>query len=286
MKRKTSLLPYLYLLPALLLYAGFVLLPLVQNVVYSLFDWQSLTRARFTGLTNYYRLFQDPVFYAALSHNAIWAGLTIAFPLVAGFLLAVLLSRSRSRVALSTIYFLPATVPLVVSGIIWGWIYNPIFGLLNQLLQTVGLESLTRSWIGEAGVALYALNVLGAWTFFGFCAVIFLNALQGLDPSLFDAARMDGASGLQTLLHVTIPSLQGTIVFLVIYSVIGAMKFFDIVYITTQGGPGYSTEILGTYIFKLAFREQRLGYSAGVAVVLMALVMALAVSLLRRSERE
>ncbi len=284
MQRKPSLLPYLYLLPALVIYAGFVLLPLAQNLIYSLFDWPSLTRAAFTGFANYYRLLQDPVFHAALSHNAIWAALTIAFPLAAGFLLAVALSRSRLRVALSTIYFLPATVPLVVSGIIWGWIYNPIFGLLNRFLQVIGLQSLTRSWIGEADVALYALNVLGAWTFFGFCTVIFLNALQGLDPSLYDAAHIDGASGFQSLVYITIPSLKGTIVFLAIYSVIGAMKFFDIVYITTQGGPGYSTEILGTYIFKLAFREQRLGYSAGVAVILMALVMALAVVLLRRSE--
>jgi raffinose/stachyose/melibiose transport system permease protein len=277
--------PYLYVAPALLVYGVFILLPLAQNIFYSFFQWQSLSRRTFTGFGNYLSLARDPVFGVAFLHNVLWAGLTILFPLVIGFLLANALSRRRSRILFSTIYFLPATVPLVVSGIIWGWIYNPVFGVLNRILELAGLQAFTRSWIGESSTALYALNLLGAWTFFGFCAVIFLSALQGVDLALYDAAKIDGASSAQCMVHITVPSLSNTIVFLTIYSVIGAMKFFDIVYITTQGGPGYSTEILGTYIFKLAFREQKLGYSAGVAVVLMLFVMVLSIVMIRRSER-
>jgi raffinose/stachyose/melibiose transport system permease protein len=277
--------PYLFVLPALVLYGSLILLPSLQNILYSVFRWESLQKRSFVGFANYIDLIRDAVFGLSLLHNLIWAALTIIFPLVVGLLLAVVLAKSRFRILLGSIYFLPATVPLVVSGIIWGWIYNPIFGLLNQFLTVIGLESLTRSWIGETSTALYALNILGAWTFFGFCTVIFMSALQGLDKSLYEAAKIDGASNLQCFFHITIPSVRSTIIFLTIYSVIGAMKFFDIVYITTKGGPGYATEILGTYIFKLAFIEQRLGYSAGVAVVLLMLVMTLAVLLLRRSER-
>jgi len=280
-----SIKPYLFLLPALAVYGGFVLLPAVQNLVYSFFKWSSLTKRTFIGLSNYVGLVQDKVFGIALLHNIIWAALTILFPLIIGLILAVLLSSSKARIWLSAIYFLPATVPLVVSGIIWGWIYNPIFGLLNQFLRAIGLESLTRSWIGDSKIALYALNFLGAWTFYGFCTIIFINSLQGIDVTLYDAAKIDGASNLQNFFYITIPLLKNSIVFLTIYSVIGAMKFFDIVYITTQGGPGYSTEILGTYIFKLAFREQKLGYSASVAFVLIILVMLLSILMLRRSER-
>ena len=277
--------PYLFILPAFALYGGFILLPAIQNIIYSFFHWSSLTQKTFNGISNYVALFHDMVFGAALLHNIIWAALTIAFPLIVGLLLAVVLSKKKARILLSAMYFLPATVPLVVSGIIWGWIYNPIFGLLNQFLRMLGLESLTRSWIGDSSIALYALNILGAWTFFGFCTVIFLNALQGLDMSIYDAAKIDGASNFQSFFYITIPSLKDAIVFLTIYSVIGAMKFFDIVYITTQGGPGYSTEILGTYIFKLAFREQKLGYSASVSVILIVLVMILSILMLRRSEQ-
>ncbi len=276
--------PYLFILPAFVLYGGLILLPSIQNFIYSFFKWESLAKKSFAGFSNYIELVYDKVFGLALLHNVIWAVLTIIFPLVVGLLLAVVISKSRFRVVLSSIYFLPATVPLVVSGIIWGWIYNPIFGLLNQTLSAIGLELLTRSWIGETGTALYALNILGAWTFFGFCTVIFLSAIQGLDKSLYDAAKIDGASNLQCFFSITVPSLKGTIIFLTIFSVIGAMKFFDIVYITTKGGPGYSTEILGTYIFKLAFIQQRLGFSASVSVVLLILVMTLSIMLLRRSE--
>jgi raffinose/stachyose/melibiose transport system permease protein len=277
---------YLFILPAFGLYGCFILLPSIQNLVYSFFHWTTLTEGSFNGLENYISLFRDKVFGLALFHNIIWAALTILFPLILGLILAVTLSKMKSRVVLSTIYFIPATIPFVVSGIIWGWIYNPIFGLLNQVLSGMGLESLTRSWMGDRKIALYALNILGGWTFFGFCAVIFLSSLQSLDQTIYDAAKIDGASNLQTFFFITIPSLKGTIVFLMIYSIIGAMKFFDIVYITTKGGPGYSTEILGTYIFKLAFRQQRQGYSSSVAVILLILVMTLSVFMLRRRENE
>jgi len=281
-----KLLPYLLIAPAMILYGFFVLYPIVQNFWFSLFHWTSFSSRTFNGIGNYLNLSGDKVFWAALAHNLIWAGLTLAFPLLIGLILASLLFRSKYRIFFSSIYFLPTTVPLVVSGIMWGWIYNPLFGLLNFALGKFGLHILQRNWLAEPPIALYALNLLGAWTFFGFCTIIFMNALQNIDISVYEAAKIDGASNTQSFLHITIPTLKNTIAFLAIYSIIGAMKFFDIIYITTDGGPGYSTEILGTYIFKLVFRQQKVGLGSSVAVVLFVIVSLMSLLILKRRNTE
>jgi raffinose/stachyose/melibiose transport system permease protein len=279
-------LPYLLISPAMVLYGFFVLYPIVQNLWFSFFHWTSFTNKTFNGLENYLTLTSDKVFWAALFHNLIWAGLTLAFPLLIGLILSSLLFRSKYRVFFSSIYYLPTTVPLVVSGIMWGWIYNPLFGLLNFTLENMGLQVFKRNWLAEPNIALYALNVLGAWTFFGFCTIIFINALQNIDVSIYEAAKIDGASNVQSFFHITIPTLKNTIAFLSIYSIIGAMKFFDIIYITTDGGPGYSTEILGTYIFKLVFRQQKVGLGSAVAVILFIIVSIMSLLILRRRNNE
>ena len=279
-------LPYVLIFPAFSVYLAFTLIPLVQNFAFSLFKWQSFVDRSFYGFHNYLMLAHDEVFWAALSHNLIWAGLTLAFPLLVGLVLASLLFQSRFRVLFSSLYFIPCTVPLVVSAIMWGWIYNPAFGLLNFILEKMGLSVLKRNWLADPRLALYMLNILGAWTFFGFCTVIVLSALQNVDKSVYEAAKIDGASNTQCFFHITLPLLKDTVVFLSVYSIIGAMKFFDIVYISTQGGPGHSTEILGTYVFKLAFRQQRIGYASSVAMVLFLIVFALSLFLVRRSQYE
>lgn len=286
LNRNRKLFPYLLIAPAMILYGFFVLYPIVQNFWYSFFHWTSFSNRVFNGIENYVTLASDKVFWAALQHNLIWAGLTLAFPLLFGLILSSLLFRSKLRVFFGSLYFIPCTVPLVVSGIMWGWIYNPLFGLLNFSLGKFGLHFLQRNWLAEPNIALYALNLLGAWTFFGFCTIIFINALQNIDVSIYEAAKIDGASNTQSFLHITVPTLKNTIVFLTIYSIIGAMKFFDIVYITTDGGPGYSTEILGTFIFKLVFRQQKVGLGSGVAVVLFVIVSLMSLVILRRRSSE
>jgi len=285
-RKKQEVEPYLFILPAMLMYSLFILYPIIQGFYFSLFKWSSFHNRKFIGIGNYLELFSDNLFHISLLHNAIWVGLTLAFPLVAGLILAAILIGTKGRLVISAIYFIPVTIPYVVSGIIWTWMYNPVFGTVNFVLQKMGLGFLIRGWLSDPKIALYALNILGAWTCFGFMTMIFLNALENVDQTLYEAAKLDGASTWQCFLNVTIPSLKHTIVFLVIWSTIGAMKFFDLVYITTQGGPGRSTEILGTYIFKLAFREQRIGYAQSVSNVLMILVLAFSIVLTLRSERE
>jgi raffinose/stachyose/melibiose transport system permease protein len=217
------------------------------------------------------------VFWAALGHNAIWVVLTLAFPLMLGLLLAAILADRSPRTVqlMSAIYFIPRTIPLVVAGIIWGWIYNPIFGLLNYGLDMVGLGQFAGAWLAEENTALLSLNVVGAWTFFGFCVVIYLGAIQSIDPSLYEAADIDGAGWWRKFRDITVPLLNNSTLFLGLYAAIEAMRFFDLIWVTTQGGPGYATEVLTTHVYKTFFLVGDFGYAAVLSVVLLLIVLSL-----------
>ncbi len=273
----TSRHAYLFLLPALALYAAFVVVPILQVVAYSFFSWDNGIAQGFVGFANYARLASDSVFWAALGHNAIWVLLTLAFPLMLGLFLAAILAERSPRTVqmMSAIFFIPRTIPLVVAGIIWGWIYNPIFGLLNYGLDLVGLGRFAGAWLAEDNSALLSLNVVGAWTFFGFCVVIYLGAIQSIDPSLYEAADIDGARWWRKFRDITVPLLNNSTLFLGLYAAIEAMRFFDLIWVTTQGGPGYATEVLTTHIYKTFFLVGDFGYAAVLSVVLLVIVLSL-----------
>jgi raffinose/stachyose/melibiose transport system permease protein len=268
---------FFFLLPALVLYVAFVVVPILQVVAYSFFSWDNGIAQEFVGFANYARLGSDGVFWAALGHNAIWVVLTLAFPLMLGLLLAAILADRSPRTIqlMSAIYFIPRTIPLVVAGIIWGWIYNPIFGLLNYGLDMVGLGQFAGAWLAEENTALLSLNVVGAWTFFGFCVVIYLGAIQSIDPSLYEAADIDGARWWRKFRDITVPLLNNSTLFLGLYAAIEAMRFFDLIWVTTQGGPGYATEVLTTHIYKTFFLVGDFGYAAVLSVVLLIIVLSL-----------
>lgn len=268
---------YFLIAPALFLYTAFVAIPIAQIVGFSLFSWDNGRIVDFAGLSNYARLGTDSVFWASLLHNAIWVVLTLAFPLMAGLLLSAILAEREPRTVrtLAAIYFIPRTIPLVVAGIIWGWIYNPLFGLLNYALEGIGLGGLSHAWLAEQQTALLSLNVVGAWTFFGFCVVIYLSAIQSIDPSLYEAADIDGAGWGQKFRDITVPLLRNSTLFLGLYAAIEAMRFFDLIWVTTQGGPGYATEVLTTHVYKTFFLVGDFGYAAVLSVVLLAIVLSL-----------
>ncbi|MBM1220197.1 sugar ABC transporter permease [Ponticoccus sp. SC2-23] len=269
---------YWFLAPALILYLAFVAVPIAQVVGYSFFSWDSGQLDQFVGFANFARLGTDSVFWAALWHNAVWVVLTLAFPLLAGLLLSAILAERRPNTvrALAAIYFIPRTIPLVVAGIIWGWIYNPIFGLLNYGLDILGLGQFAHAWLAEESTALFSLNVVGAWTFFGFCVVIYLAAIQSIDPSLYEAADIDGAGWGAKFRDITVPLLRNSTLFLGLYAAIEAMRFFDLIWVTTQGGPGYATEVLTTHVYKTFFLVGDFGYAAVLSVVLLVIVLSLA----------
>lgn len=268
---------YLFILPSLILYFTFVGLPILQVFGFSFFNWSNGFNQGFAGLDNYAKLLNDHVFWNALWHNALWVILTLAFPLMAGLLLAAILAERHRRLIqwLGAIYFIPRTIPLVVAGVIWSWIYNPIFGLLNFVLDFIGLGSFSKAWLGESSSALLALNVVGSWTFFGFCLIIYLAAIQSIDPSLYEAASIDGAKWWRKFKDLTVPLLKNSTLFLGLYAAIEAMRFFDLVWVTTQGGPGYATEVLTTHIYKTFFNIGDFGYASALSVTLLIIVLSI-----------
>jgi multiple sugar transport system permease protein/raffinose/stachyose/melibiose transport system permease protein len=279
---------YLFVLPTLALYALFVLYPLVASVYLSLTEWDGASPVkRFVGLANYDRLVRDGRFWNTLSHNLIWIVVGTAVPIAVALLLAVLLwGRTRGYAIYRTVYFMPQVLPWVVVGIIWGWIYHPMFGVLNRALQAIGLGSLARGWLGNEGTALYAVLGAATWQSVGFVFVILLAGLQNVDLDLLDASRIDGANAWQRLWNVTIPQLANVLTLVTAVMLIGGFSVFDVIFVMTAGGPANSTDVIATYTYEMAFMQNQVGYSAALATVMTLVALVAAVVFVRLRERE
>lgn len=275
--------PYLLILPALLYIGVWILYPIGKTFYLSFFSAPT-THSRdyfFVGLRNYLQMATDKIFWTSLWHNILWVGLSIAIPFMIGLLLAVTLVNRKTRLLYATIYFVPMTVAFIIAAVVWGWIYNPVFGALNRFFEYVGLESLKRGWLGDPNTALLAVNMIGNWGYFGFCTLIILSGLQGVDPVLYDAANIDGAGSVQKFLHVTLPAIRHTLYFLIVYTAIGSMKFFDLIYIATKGGPHHASEIVAVYMFDLFIRQGEINYAASLSVMLTLIIMVLSILMIR-----
>ena len=264
------LIPLLFVLPAFLLYGFFVLWPFFNTIYYSLTDWDGAQPIKnFVGLANYRTMWNDSLMWLSLRHNLIWIALGTLTPVVIGLILANLIwSGVKGRIVFRTIFFMPVVMASVVVGIIWHWIYHPLFGPINVVLRSVGLDEIARGWLGDYDLAIYALLLAGLWAYFGFCFVILLAALQGIDMELHDAAKIDGAGSLKRFFHVTIPQLAPVLTMLTAFTLIGGFNVFDIIYITTRGGPANATEVLATYTYRQAFTLNEAGYGAALTMVI------------------
>ena len=259
----------LYVLPGLLIYCLFVFFPILAAVGISLTKWDGITAPIFRGLQNYLDLFEDDRFYTALGNNAQFIIFYCVFPLIIGVILAAIISvvGQRERLVLRTVFFLPYIMPTAVLGIIFQWLYNPAFGPFNQFLKAVGLGAIALPWLGDFRFVLPAVGAVAVWYFFGFCMVVFLSGMQRIDPSLFDAARVDGAKGLQSFWHVTLPQLMPEIRVVLLLTVIASIKSFDLIFTMTRGGPGNATLVPNIYMYELGFQLNRFGYAAAVAII-------------------
>ena len=266
----------LYVLPGLLIYAVFVFIPILAAVVISLTEWNGLVVPSFVGLQNYIKLFSDHEFYIALRNNAEFMVFYCVLPLAIGICLAAIISvvGKRERLVLRTLFFLPYIMPTAVLGIIFQWLYNPAFGPFNQILKAIGLGKIALPWLGDFTWVLPAVGAVAVWYFFGFCMVVFLSGMQRIDPSLFDAARVDGAKGLQTFWHVTLPQLMPEVRVVLLLTVIASIKSFDLIFTMTRGGPGNATLVPNIYMYELGFQLNRYGYAAAVAIIGAILVFA------------
>jgi ABC-type sugar transport system permease subunit len=277
-----------FVLPALLLYALFMIYPFVQSISYSLTDWNGVRPTKnFVGLGNYRELIGDSLLWLSLWHNVIWVIVGTIAPLAIGLLLAILLwNRPPGFTLFRTIFFMPQVLSTVVIGIIWSWIYNPLFGNLNKLLDAVGLDEVSRGWLGDTTWALYAVLVAAVWATIGFVFVIFLAGLQNVSKDLLEAATIDGANGWQRFKDVTVPQLSNVINVVAALLLIGGFNVFDIIFVMTGGGPANATEVIATYTYKEAFTQNRVGYASTLSLVMTAISLVVSIAFIRLRERQ
>jgi ABC-type sugar transport system permease subunit len=274
---------YLFVLPTLVLFVVFVGWPILHSVYLSTTTWSGFGLPRFTGLANYVRLAGDPVFRTALWITVWFTAVTTVLQTVLPMLVAILVNAGwrRAGTVFRTILFLPGIISLVVTGVLWQLIYDPNLGTLNRFLSDIGLAAWQQQWLGDSSVVVPAIVVVSLWQSLGLYMLIFFAGLQGIDPTLYEAARVDGANARQRLRHVTVPQLRTVTAVVVALNLINGFKTFDIVYVMTAGGPNHASEVLGTYLYSLAFGSlsgsvPQIGYATAISIVVMLLCLAAA----------
>ena len=278
---------WFFVAPALAAYAVFVLWPMVLTAQYSLYEWNGIGPSTWVGLDNYGRVFTDSELFDTILNAFRLIVFFSVIPVLLGLAIAATIRRiatSRLAVVARTVVFIPQVIPLVAAGITWSWLLSSN-GLVNQLLSAIGLGGVTRAWLGDLSTALPAVGLIGAWVQLGLCTLLLLAGMSKIDPALYEAARLDGAGPLREFRSVTVPSLRQEIGVCVTVTVISALASFDIIYISTQGGPGNSTMVPGLEIYYQAFSDREIGVASALAVVLMALVL-LCVLPIQRLTRE
>lgn len=273
--------------PAAAAYTMFVLRPMAQSIQWSLYEWNGVTESTWVGLDNYAAILREPEMSGSIL-NAFQLIIYFSIvPVALGLFTAnTIRGFATSRLALvsRTVLFLPQIIPLVAAGIMWSWLYASN-GMVNQVLRAVGLESVARAWLGDFDTALPAVGLIGAWVALGLCMLLLLAGMTKIDPALYEAARIDGAGPWREFFAITLPSLRQEIAVCVTITVIAALASFDIIYISTQGGPGNRTLVPGLEIYRLAFFNREIGQASALAVALMVLVL-LVVLPLQRLNRE
>jgi ABC-type sugar transport system permease subunit len=279
--------PYVYVLPAGLIFLAFIAYPVVQSFRYALYDWDGLGAPVFIGIANFRKLALDPVFWQSLKNSAIWVVLSGVLLSIGGLFLAFLVEYGVSARFLSglsrTVLFIPMMMSLVTIGLLWSLIYNPTLGLLTNILSAVGLANKANplDLLGNPRFALFFAFVPAIWQWSGFGLVVFSAALQGIPRDLFDASAIDGASYAKQLWYITLPLLYPAVVVVTTINVIGGFKAFDLIYVMTAGGPGEATLVSSILIFREAFVVHRFGYASAVAVVLFVITVIITALLLR-----
>jgi raffinose/stachyose/melibiose transport system permease protein len=278
---------YLYLLPGFAIYAAFLLYPLLRAVQLSFYNWDGLSLGQWAGLANYREIFTDAGLRAAFGHALVLIVFFALVPVCVGLVLASILHRARVRGLpfFRTIVFLPQVVAMVVVAVAWRRIYAPD-GSLNSLLRAIGLDGLTRGWLGDYTLALPAVGFIGTWFETGLVTVLLLAGMSRISGSLYEAARLDGAGPVREFLAVTLPSVRGEIAVASTLTVIAALRTFDLVYVTTSGGPGTSTSVPSYEVYHRAFELGRVGSAAAIGVSLTVVILAISLVITRIGDRE
>ena len=283
---------YLYLIPGAIGFILIVLIPQLANLGLSFTAWKGIGTPRLVGLQNYYRLLTDHQFWGSMYHTLLFIISMTVVPVCIGLVLAALLfdyirDQFGERVAsfFRAGFYLPQILPVTVAGVLWGWILNPV-GVANIILKAIGLGSLAQNWVGDATYALPAVSLVIVWIQVGYCLVVFMAGLSRIDPSLYEAAQLDGAGWWSRFLTITIPLLAPEIFVVVLTTLIAALKVFAPIFVITAGGPDNATLVPSYLTYYHFFTTQRVGYAAAIAVVQTILTIVLAVIFLRFQARQ
>lgn len=269
MRKKNQKTAGLYLFPALFIVIIVLYLPIFINLYESFFSWGAMsTKHEFVGFANYIKMFKDEVFYVALKNNMIFMVTSVIFQIGISLIIANVLEckfMRRSQNFFRSIYFIPSLLMVTVVGIAFKMIVSPSIGVLNPLLELVGADASKMDLLGNAGSATYAIAAMPQWQYIGYTVILFIVAIQNIPGELYEAADIDGANAVKKFFYITVPEIKDTILINTIITVTGSIREYDEVFVTTNGGPGYATETLATYLYKAGFRNDQMGYASALA---------------------
>lgn len=258
--------------PAFVVYLFFGLIPILYNLYISLFKTNLLGDSTFVGLKNYIRLFQDQFFQQAVVNNLKFvAGSYIAHMVLALLLSNILFQKVKGSKLFQSIYFMPSVICGTAIGMLWTFVYHPDFGLVNSFLKAIGLDSLTHIWLADEKTVIPALIIVTMWQFVGYHMVIQLAGMKNIDSSLYEAASIDGASKWQQFTKITFPLMKPILKIDSVLIVTGSLKLYDLIAVTTSGGPNHASEVISTYMFTQGFNALKFGYSSSIATALLLL---------------
>lgn len=272
---KTSKTIFLFFVPGLVLYSIFFLYPTVSALFYSFTDWDGFSDAfTFIGFDNFERAFTgDSIFRKTIGNNLKFMLVVVVFQTIVALAFAmILIKNTKTTVFLRALYFFPTILSSVSVAFIWAFVYDPSLGILNQLLEGIGLGFIAQNWLGNANIAIYSLAITQVWFHAGQMLIVFVAGLQAIPQEMYEVAKIEGASKWQTFRSVTWPLLAPSATIVVAYTTIQSFKAFDLVFAMTGGGPNNSTEIIATYIYDIAFRNYQFGYASAISVIFMIII--------------
>jgi raffinose/stachyose/melibiose transport system permease protein len=286
MKPSRAITPWLFLAPPLLVFGFAVLVPMIFTVGYSFTDWNGFGPMTFVGLANYLTAATDPIFRDSFVHVCLYIAATLVLEVLVGLVLAGIVSAAAGGLWFRVAIFTPVMLPMVVVAVLWSFVYNPDFGLVNSALGAVGLDELQRVWLGDPATALAAVSVVSGWVFAGFYMMIFYAAFRQVPSEVIEAARLDGAGEWNLFRRIKVPMIRSAVWVGVLLCVTGGFQGFDLFFVLTNGGPYGATEIPTTYLVKTVFRNGDVGYGSAMAVVLTAIVLGVGVAYSRLSRQQ
>ncbi len=256
-----------FVIPTLIVFLGIVFLPIFMSAYYSTLDWDGIGKGTFIGIDNYIKLFSDDVFLRAILNSFLFAFASIFIQLSISLVLALILANGvKGEKLYRTIYFIPVIISTIVIGQLWTKIYNADYGLLNALLNSIGLENLINDWLGNENTALVCSFIPTLWQYVGYHMLIMYAGAKSISEEIYEAAEIDGSSKINTAFRITIPLLKPILKVCVTFSLIGSLKVFDLIYVLTNGGPLHATEMPSTLMYSSVFNSYQYGYGSAMAV--------------------